>query len=147
LAVLIAPTALMGCVPEPFEIAVSGGLEQPVLELKRQGGIAINALCVRAIHVVRDAPRQWPTTVSDSDAVWRVVSPDGRCTSLRRLTYGAAIPRLETVAPARALSPGVRYLIWGEAAGRHRGAVVVLFEQGAWKVVPHQSVDAVSDAG
>lgn len=147
LAALIAPLALAGCVPAPFEIAVSGGLEQPVLELKRKGGIPIGALCVQEIHVVRDAPRQWPTTVSDSDALWRVASPDEGCTSLRRVTYGAAIPRLETVAPAKRLAPGVRYLVWGEAAGGHRGSVVIVFEHGSWKVAPRQSADTIARGG
>ena len=147
LAVLIAALALVGCVPTPFEIAVSGGLAQPVLELKRKGGISIGALCVQEIHMVRAASRQWPKSVPDSDAVWRVASPDGRCTSLRRVTYGAAIPRIETVAPAMPLAPGVRYAIWGEAAGGHRGSLVIVFEHGSWNVVSQRSVDIVADEG
>ena len=138
--VLVASLALAACSPAPLDFDVSGSLEQPVLTFKRSGGIfRSRALCVQAVHVARDGARTFAGMVPDSEAVWRVAARAGECAPMRRLVYGATVPRMATIALPRQLAPGVRYQIWGEAAGGLRGSAVILFEQGRWNRVSERA--------
>jgi hypothetical protein len=130
---------LSGCSPSPFDLEVSGPLERPLLEIRRNDGlIRGGSICLQQVHMVVAAPRVWARAVPDEQATWRLTNPDGGCTTLRRLTYGQPVQGLVTAAPPRPLSAGVRYQIWGEGAGGLRGSAVILFENGAWRLVPER---------
>ena len=127
---------LSGCSPSPFDLKVSGPLEQPVLEMRRNDGlIRGEGVCLQQVHMVAAAHGLWARTVPDEQATWRLTNPGGGCTTLRRLTYGQPVQGLLTATAPRPLSAGVRYEIWGEGAGGLRASTVILFENGAWRLV------------
>jgi hypothetical protein len=144
---VMAPLALAACSPAPFNLEVTGPLERPVLELKRRPGILFSgALCIQMFTVARDRPGAWAPLAGDTDVAWRVEADGHRCAAAQRVAYGAAIPGLATVKAAEALQPGVRYAVFGQAAGGERGSAVILFEDGRWKLVPDRSVGTSGDA-
>ena len=134
LSALLVLLALVGCTPVPFPIEVTGSLEHPVLELKPRRGVLTGSLCLRTIQAVRDDPPTSPSVDPRPEVLWRAVARDGGCRRIGRLVYGEAIPDMETVVPPKALQAGVRYLVFGQAAGVASGFVVIVFEDGVWKV-------------
>lgn len=136
---LAALLLLSGCSPAPFDLEISGPLERPVLEIRRNDGlIRGGGVCLQQFHMAMEAPGVWARAVPDEQATWRLTNPDGGCENLRRLAYGQPVQGLVTAAPPRPLSTGVRYEIWGEGAGGLRGSAVILFENGAWRLVPER---------